>query len=89
MHIEMTELLRCPAGHPEAFLVLATAEMRDRTVRRGAVGCPVCGAEFPIRDGVVDFTGYGTPSRAQRGIRDTGYGSAAEVSSPASRIPHP
>jgi len=69
MHIEMTELLRCPAcPRPEgraAFLVLATAEMRGRAVQRGTVGCPVCGAEFPIRNGIVDFREQGAGGREQ------------------------
>jgi uncharacterized protein YbaR (Trm112 family) len=79
MHIEMTELLRCPADHRDAFLVLATAEMRGRTVERGTVGCPVCGKEFPIRGGVVDFTGAGR--------REPGAGRS--VSAPGSRLPAP
>jgi uncharacterized protein YbaR (Trm112 family) len=59
MHIELTEMLRCPETHPEGMLVLSTGEMLGRMVRSGLVGCPVCRNEYPIRDGIVDFTGSG------------------------------
>jgi uncharacterized protein YbaR (Trm112 family) len=60
MHIELTEMLRCPEAHELDVLVLSTAEMRGRMVRSGVVGCPVCRKEYPIVRGVVDFTGGGT-----------------------------
>jgi uncharacterized protein YbaR (Trm112 family) len=55
MHIELTEMLRCPETHPEELLVLSTGEMLGRMVRSGLVGCPVCRREYPIVDGVVYF----------------------------------
>ncbi len=55
MHIELTEMLRCPEQHREEMLVLSTGEIRDRMVRSGVVGCPVCHTEYPITRGVVDF----------------------------------
>jgi uncharacterized protein YbaR (Trm112 family) len=60
MHIELTEMLRCPEVHPLDVLVLSTAEMLGRMVRSGVVGCPVCRREYPIVKGVVDFSGRGT-----------------------------
>jgi hypothetical protein len=57
MHIELTEMLRCPESHREDVLVLSTGEMVGRMVRFGIVGCPVCRKEFLIRNGIVDFTG--------------------------------
>ncbi|MGH7701015.1 MAG: hypothetical protein ACREMJ_10935 [Gemmatimonadales bacterium] len=59
MHIELTEMLRCPEPHESAPLVLSTGEMVGRMVRKGVVGCPVCQREYPIVDGIVDFTGSG------------------------------
>ena len=56
MHIELTEMLRCPQEHREEFLVLSTSEMNGRMVWRGLVGCPVCEREYVIFDGIVDFT---------------------------------
>lgn len=55
MHIELTEMLRCPEPHREEMLVLSTGEIRDRMVRFGLVGCPVCHNEYPISRGIVDF----------------------------------
>jgi uncharacterized protein YbaR (Trm112 family) len=55
MHIELTELLRCPEPHREEMLVLSTGEVRERMVRSGLVGCPVCHKEYPIARGIVDF----------------------------------
>lgn len=56
MHIELTDHLRCPADHPESFLVLIPGEMHGREVRRGVLGCPACQREYPIVDGVVHFS---------------------------------
>jgi len=55
MHIELTEMLRCPEPHREEFLVLSTGEMSGRMVRAGIVGCPVCQREYEIVDGIVYF----------------------------------
>lgn len=55
MHIELTEMLRCPEPHREEALVLSTGEVRDRMVRSGLVGCPVCHKEYPIARGIVNF----------------------------------
>ena len=55
MHIELTEMLRCPEAHREEMLVLSTGEMRGRMVRTGLVGCPVCHKEYPISNGIVNF----------------------------------
>lgn len=59
MHIELTEMLRCPEPHDLDVLVLSTGEMMGRMVRSGIVGCPVCRKEYPIIKGVVDFSGRG------------------------------
>ena len=56
MHIELTEMLRCPEGHDEAFLVLATAVMKGRHVYGGILGCPVCRVEIPVVKGVARFS---------------------------------
>ena len=49
----MTDHLRCPADHPEGFLVLLPDEIADRSVVRGRLGCPVCGRTFPVEHGTV------------------------------------
>ena len=81
MHIELTEMLRCPEPHEEGFLVLSTGEMLGRMVRSGILGCPKCGREYPIVKGVVRFSGGGM--RDARGV-DSG-----AATHPASRISHP
>ncbi|MBW8839576.1 MAG: hypothetical protein JF602_06970, partial [Gemmatimonadetes bacterium] len=55
MHIELTEMLRCPESHREEMLVLSTGEIRVRMVRSGLIGCPVCHNEYPISRGIVNF----------------------------------
>src|SRR6266850_1673960 len=57
MHIELTEMLRCPEPHPEDVMVLSTGEMVGRMVRFGLVGCSVCRKEYLITNGILDFTG--------------------------------
>jgi len=57
VHIELTEMLRCPEPHEEGFLVMSTGEMRGRMVRSGMLGCPACGKEYPIVKGVAHFSG--------------------------------
>ena len=56
MFLEVTEILRCPRAHDESFVVCVAYAMDGRQVARGVIGCPVCREEFPIRDGVLDFT---------------------------------
>jgi hypothetical protein len=54
MFIELTDHLRCPVEHDEAFLVLLPGLIDGRSVRSGTLGCPVCDRRFTIRDGVFD-----------------------------------
>jgi uncharacterized protein YbaR (Trm112 family) len=53
MFIEFVESLRCPVPHEESWLVAAADRMRGRTIVGGLLGCPVCGARYPIEDGVT------------------------------------
>ena len=61
MFIELTDHLRCPADHDEAFLVLLPDQVDRRDVKSGRLGCPICGWETHFTDGVVDFGG-GVPA---------------------------
>jgi uncharacterized protein YbaR (Trm112 family) len=54
MFIELTDHLRCPAEHDEAFLVLLPDRLEGRSVRNGTLGCPVCDRRFTLREGVFD-----------------------------------
>lgn len=55
MFIELIDLLRCPSYHEESWLVAALDNTDGRVVIGGRLGCPMCGAEYPIRDGVAVF----------------------------------
>ena len=57
MHIELTDHLRCPRDHAEAFLVLLPDRMEQRRVLAGHLGCPACGWSTAWTDGVPDFGG--------------------------------
>lgn len=57
MFIELVELLRCVREHDESWLVASIDEMTDRSIRRGTLGCPVCGEQYPIVGGIVNFLG--------------------------------
>lgn len=58
MFIELTEYLRCPNRHEDAYLVLATGAMAGRAIRYGTLGCPVCHAEYLV---VKQVARFGTP----------------------------
>ena len=63
MHVELIEHLRCPATHEESHLVAAASRSDHRRILSGVLGCPVCGAEYPIEDGVARFA----PVKESRG----------------------
>jgi uncharacterized protein YbaR (Trm112 family) len=55
VHVTVIELLRCPAGHAESSLVASATRQIERRIIDGSLGCPVCGAEYPIAGGVADL----------------------------------
>lgn len=57
MHIELTDHLRCPEPHDEAFLVLLPSRMEGRRVVAGELGCPICDWSTRWEDGIPDFSG--------------------------------
>ncbi len=52
----MIDLLRCINAHEDTWLVASFREVTNRIVTEGTLGCPVCGAEYQITNGVVDFS---------------------------------
>jgi len=58
--VELIEALRCPRPHEDAQLVASATRTEARHIVDGVLGCPVCGAEFPIANGVAHF---GEPAR--------------------------
>lgn len=55
MFIPLVDVLRCVRPHEDTWLVASIDEARDRDIVTGTLGCPICLAEYPIRDGVVSF----------------------------------
>lgn len=64
----MIDLLRCINAHDDTWLVASFKTVTNRFVLEGTLGCPSCPAEYPILDGVADFSaGLALPScEAQR-----------------------
>jgi hypothetical protein len=53
--IPLVDALRCIAGHEDTWLVASIERSEDRDIREGFLGCPICLAEYPIREGVAYF----------------------------------
>jgi uncharacterized protein YbaR (Trm112 family) len=69
MFIELIEVLRCPRAHEESWLVAAFEKAEGRVILDGRLGCPVCGAEYPITRGIAVF---GRPANATPADRREG-----------------
>jgi uncharacterized protein YbaR (Trm112 family) len=67
MFIELTDHLRCPAPHEEAFLVLVPDQVRQRDVTSGTLGCLVCGSEYRIEGGIARLATPPFTAAADRG----------------------
>ncbi len=57
MFIELLDLLRCPKPHDDTWLVASFKKVSNRFVESATLGCPICSAQYPIENGVADFTG--------------------------------
>lgn len=55
MFIELIDVLRCHADHEDFPLVASITARVDRDIVTGVLGCPACGAEYPIGQGVAVF----------------------------------
>lgn len=54
--IDLLDLLRCINVHENTWLVASFKAVTNRFVLEGTLGCPICSAEYPIRNGVIDFS---------------------------------
>ena len=72
MHLELVELLRCPNPHAASVLVAASDRTSSRYVMEGVLGCPECGAEYPIRAGVAIFSTAANGADRSDALRDAG-----------------
>lgn len=59
MFVELIESLRCPNDHEESPLIASALRTEARHIIDGVLGCPVCHAEFSIRDTVAEFSPRG------------------------------
>lgn len=64
MFLELVDSLRCVRPHEDSWLVARADEMEERHIVRGELGCPICAARYPVREGVVDFTAGASHPRA-------------------------
>ena len=55
MHLEVVQALRCPRPHESSWLVARTDRLEARHIAEGMLGCPVCGAEYPVSGGTARF----------------------------------
>ena len=63
MFIELLDLLRGPQSHEDTCLVASFKTVSNRFVESGTLGCPICSSQYPIEDGIADFTaGVSSPS---------------------------
>jgi len=53
--IPLVDILRCVNAHEETWLVASIERSENRFIVDGTLGCPICLAEYPIRDGIVFF----------------------------------
>ena len=56
MFIELIDLLRCVNAHEDTWLVASFKTVSHRFVLEASLGCPSCSAQYPVRDGVADFS---------------------------------
>jgi len=54
--IELLDQLRCINPHEPTWLVASFKAVTNRFVMEGTLGCPHCLAEYPIRNGIPDFS---------------------------------
>jgi uncharacterized protein YbaR (Trm112 family) len=54
--IELIDLLRCINAHEDTWLVASFKTVSNRFVLEGNLGCPSCSAQYPIYDGIADFS---------------------------------
>ena len=56
MFIELIDLLRCINEHEDTWLVASFKTVANRFVLEASLGCPTCSAQYPIHEGIADFS---------------------------------
>ena len=63
MFIELIDLLRCINAHEDTWLVASFQTVSNRFVMEASLGCPSCSAQYPVHEGIADFSaGVALPS---------------------------
>jgi uncharacterized protein YbaR (Trm112 family) len=57
MFIPLVDILRCVRRppHDDTWLVASIDRAEERDIIEGFLGCPICSAEYPIHEGMVNF----------------------------------
>ena len=79
MFIEFVESLRCPRPHEDSWLVAAADRVEGRSILSGVLGCPVCGARYPIVEGVAELLDAAAALPAERAASSSAPPRAAEA----------
>lgn len=64
MRIETIELLRCPVRHDNTPLITVAHRREDNHLLDATLGCPICGAEYALRDGALFLSPAPSSSRS-------------------------
>jgi len=87
MRVDLIELLRCPASHALTPLVTVANQRDGESLIDGMLGCPVCGAEFTLHDGLVRLGDPVVPSHdAARAVDAERTAALLGVSLPEQRV---
>jgi uncharacterized protein YbaR (Trm112 family) len=54
--IELIDQLRCINEHQDTWLVASFETVSNRFVMEASLGCPSCSAQYPIHEGIADFS---------------------------------
>lgn len=68
MHVDLLQTLRCPGDHASSWLVASASRSEGRHIIEGVLGCPVCSAEYVIRDGAAWFGQHDNAAHVAGGI---------------------
>lgn len=79
MHVDLVESLRCPNQHEDGWLIASIDVVVDRRILKGLIGCPMCGAEWPIVDGELLFSGDSSPESDVQSYAEFAEGDSASA----------
>ncbi len=72
MFIELVDTLRCPRAHEETWLVARIDRLDGRHIVAGSLGCPICRAQYPIAEGILDMRDAGSAGADSEALGQAG-----------------